>query len=192
MDDVDVRARLRSDVARRVPVDDRERVAVDRFLDAFDQLSDPFSQESDAVHVTGSAFVTGPRGVVLLRHKRLGIWLQPGGHVDPGETPWAAARREAEEETGLAVDFAEPLDDLGVPPLAHVDVHDGGRGHTHLDVRYLLDAGDAEPAPPDGESQEIGWFGWDDAVVRAEPGLAGILRHLAGRDAARDGSNLQS
>ena len=41
-----------------------------------------------------------PRGILLLVHRRLGIWLQPGGHVDPGETPWEAARRETVEETG--------------------------------------------------------------------------------------------
>ena len=51
----------------------------------------------------------------------------------------------------------------GTPELAHVDVHDGGRGHTHLDLRYLFDAGDADPAPPADESQDVGWFGWDEA-----------------------------
>ncbi len=87
--------------------------------------------------MTGSAIVVGPRGVVLLRHKRLGLWLQPGGHVDPGETPWQGALREAFEETGLDVRFAGS-GDAHVPLLVHVDVHDGGRGHTHLDLRYLV------------------------------------------------------
>ena len=47
--------------------------------------------------------IIGPRGVVLHRHKRLGLWLQPGGHLEPGETPWEAAARESIEETGLQV-----------------------------------------------------------------------------------------
>ncbi len=159
-------------------MDDREVASVDAFLAAFDALDDPFSQEADVVHVTGSGFVVGPRGIVLLKHKRLGFWLQPGGHIDPGETPWDAARRECQEETGLAVEFTGPLDDIGAPVLAHVDVHAGGRGHTHLDLRYVFDGGTTDPAPPIGESQEIGWFDWDAAITIADDGLSGALTSL--------------
>lgn len=170
----ETRLQVRDAVAARAPVDDREASSIDRFLAAYDALVDPFDQRLDDVHVTGSAIVIGARGVLLLRHKRLGIWVQPGGHIDPGETPWQAARREAVEETGLAVDFAA-TDAAGVPSLAHVDVHPGGRGHTHLDLRYLFDGGVADPAPPDDESQEIGWFDWPAAIELADPGLRGLL-----------------
>ena len=171
-------ARLRADVAGRYPLDDRERESIDRFLAALDALEHPLDQEEDPTHVTGSAIVVGPRGVVLLKHKRLGLWLQPGGHIDPGEMPWDAALREAREETGLDVSFAGPLDHAGVPELLHVDVHAGGRGHTHLDTRYLLDGGDADPAPPEGESQEIAWFNWQEAIDIADDGVKAILEHL--------------
>lgn len=170
--------RLRSDVAGRNPLDDRERRSIDQFLAAIDRLEQPLDQEMDPTHVTGSAIVVGPRGVLLLKHKRLGIWLQPGGHIDPGETPWSAALREAQEETGLDVSFWGPLDDDGIPELIHVDVHAGGRGHTHLDTRYLVNGGDADPAPPDDESQEIAWFTWREAIDRADPGVKAILEHL--------------
>ena len=116
--------------------------------------------------------MVGPRGVVLLLHKRMGMWLQPGGHIDPGETPWDAALRESVEETGLACRFADDP-----PRLVHVDVHPGPRGHTHLDLRYLVDGGDADPSPPAGESQEVAWFDWDAAIERAgDPRLAAALR----------------
>ncbi len=173
-----VHARVRADVVGRIPVDDRERSAIARFVELFDGLADPLSQDADPVHVTGSGVVVGPRGVILLKHKRLGFWLQPGGHVDPGEKPWEAALREAGEETGLDVVFADPLDAEGVPALLHVDVHAGGRGHTHLDLRYLIHGGDADPAPPDDESQEIGWFEWSVAIDLADDGVAGCLRAL--------------
>jgi 8-oxo-dGTP pyrophosphatase MutT (NUDIX family) len=163
-------------VAARVPVDERERGSVDRILATVPELARPFDVDADPVHITASAFIVGRRGIVLLRHRRLGIWVQPGGHVDEGETPWDAAQREAVEETGLAVRFLD-----GDPELAHVDVHAGGRGHTHLDLRYLMAAGDADPAPPPDESQEIGWFGWDRAAAVAEPAMAGILAALAAR-----------
>ncbi len=170
---------MRRSVVERTPIDQAERDSIDRFLIEFDRLVDPLDQSLDPVHVTGSAIVVGPRGVVLLRHKRLGLWLQPGGHIDQGETPWEAALREAHEETGLNVSYAD-VDPHGVPRLAHVDVHPGGRGHTHLDLRYVLAAGDADPVPPVGESQEIGWFDWPAAIERADDDrLKSLLRTLA-------------
>ncbi len=168
-----LRVLVRESVVARVPIDDAERACIDEFLTRFDALGDPFDEFADPVHVTGSAIVVGPRGVVLLKHKRLGFWLQPGGHVDPGESPWEAALREAREETGLDVRYA------GEPLLVHVDVHAGGRGHTHLDLRYLVDGGDADPAPPAHESQEVDWFAWDAAITRAgDDRLRAALRSL--------------
>lgn len=172
----DLRAAITADVAARRPLDGREARGRHRFLVALARLQHPFDRDADPTHVTGSAVVVGPAGVLLHRHKRLGLWLQPGGHLEPGETPWAAARREAGEETGLA--FAP----WGAtrPPLAHLDVHDGGRGHVHLDLRYLLHvSGDDQPRPPRGESQAVRWFGWPEALEIADAGLRGYLRVLA-------------
>lgn len=160
-------------MAARAPVDRREATAVTRFLTALDRLHAPFDEHADPTHVTGSALVVGPRGVLLHRHKRLGIWLQPGGHLDAGEQPWEAALRETREETGLI--GAHPT---GGPALVHVDVHDAPKGHTHLDARYLLHAGDEEPSPAPGESPDVAWFTWDEAVAVADPGLVGALRAL--------------
>ncbi|HRE03250.1 MAG TPA: NUDIX domain-containing protein [Ilumatobacteraceae bacterium] len=164
---------VRAAVAARVPLDERERRSIDAFLAHFDALSSPFDEDADPVHVTASAIVIGARGVVLHKHKRLGLWLQPGGHIDAGELPWDAAVREAQEETGLAIEHADQR-------LAHVDVHPGPRGHTHLDLRYVITAADADPAPPPGESQEVRWFGWDEAIAIADDGLRGALVALRG------------
>jgi 8-oxo-dGTP pyrophosphatase MutT (NUDIX family) len=163
-----------SSLVHRRPVDGREERSRERTLVALGRLSRPFDQESDPTHVTGSALVLGPRGVLLHRHKRLGLWLQPGGHLEPGESPWDAARRESREETGL--DLVWPSTTTQ-PPLAHVDVHDGGRGHTHLDLRYeLVVDGADDPRPPANESQDVRWFPWPEAIRLADPGLAGFLR----------------
>ena len=168
---------IRRSLLGRDPIDDAERVSIARTLSELDRREDLFDQNVHPVHITGSAIVVGVRGVVLLKHKRLGLWLQPGGHIDAGETPWDGALREAREETGLDVAFAGTA---GVPELVHVDVHAGGRGHTHLDLRYLVVAGDTDPAPPDGESQEIDWFDWPSAIERAsDDRLRSLLRHLA-------------
>lgn len=163
---------LRRALAALPDVDARQAGARVRFLAALDLLPQPFDQHADPTHVTASSIVAGARGTVLHRHKRLGTWLQPGGHIDPGETPWEAARRETREETGL--EAAHPA---GGPRLVHFDVHPGPRGHTHLDLRYLLVA-DGLPRPPAGESQDVRWFGWDEALAVADAGLAGALRAL--------------
>ena len=169
-----LRDRVRQSVAVKQPIDDAEQACIAEFLRRFDDLPRPFDEHADPVHVTGSAVVVGPNGVILVKHKSLGIWLQPGGHIEPGETPWDGARREAHEETGLDVTFAG-----GSPQLVHVDVHPGPRGHTHLDLRYLVEAGDQDPQPPKGESQDVAWFDWDAAVARADDErLKSLLREL--------------
>ena len=43
--------------------------------------------------------------ILLIRHKRLGLWLPVGGELDLGEPPLEAARRELKEETGLVGSF---------------------------------------------------------------------------------------
>ena len=134
---------VRQAVSARTPVDARERDSIEAFLSEFVALEHPFDENASPTHVTASAIITGAAGVVLHLHKRLGLWLQPGGHIDRGEMPWEAARREALEETGLAVTpVAEPS------RLLHVDVHPGPRGHTHLDVRYHFTAPGIDPDPP--------------------------------------------
>ena len=114
--------------------------------------------------------MVGRRGTVLHLHKRLGRWMQPGGHIDPGETPPEAARREATEELGMIVEH--PADG---PHLIHLDVHEAALGHTHLDLRYLLVGEDADPNPPPGESPEARWCSWDEAAAAADDALVGAL-----------------
>jgi 8-oxo-dGTP pyrophosphatase MutT (NUDIX family) len=137
------------------PADPVEARSVRRTLALARWLPAPFDQTADATHLTGSAIVVDDRGRVLLhRHKRLGLWLQPGGHVDPGETAAEGAVRETLEETGVRT--CHPG---GTPRLVHVDVHPGPRGHLHLDLRYLLlAAADATLAPGPGESPVVAWF----------------------------------
>ena len=83
----------------------------------------PFDRAIPEGHLTGSAITVSADGsrVLLLHHRKLDRWLQPGGHGDPGETTGEeVALREALEESGirgLALHQAAPR------PL-DVDVHD--------------------------------------------------------------------
>jgi 8-oxo-dGTP pyrophosphatase MutT (NUDIX family) len=144
--------------------------------------ADPFDRQIPEGHLTGSAVVISAsgKGVLLLHHRKLERWLQPGGHADPGEVDGeTVALREAREETGIAglalhATAPRPLD---------VDVHlIPARGsepqHEHLDLRYLV------IAPPDAaaklkpdESHAVRWFGWNElAGLDLDCGLQRALR----------------
>jgi 8-oxo-dGTP pyrophosphatase MutT (NUDIX family) len=163
-------ADIRAVVTAHVPCSPREVASKERFLAELGRLDDPCNEQADPVHVTASAIVVGTRGTVLHLHKRLGRWMQPGGHIDPGESAPAAARREAIEELGLDVVHPE-----GGPRLIHLDVHEAALGHTHLDLRYLLLGSADDPHPPPGESPEARWYGWDEAAAMADEALAPAL-----------------
>jgi 8-oxo-dGTP pyrophosphatase MutT (NUDIX family) len=165
-------AELREAVTAFDAATEREVASRTRFLAELDRLADPFGREADPVHVTGSGIVAGRRGTVLHWHKRIGGWMQPGGHVDAGETPWETALRETQEETGLAVRHP-----AGGPRLLHLDAHPAGP-HFHLDLRYLLEGADEDPAPPPGESQQVRWFTLADAMQVADDALIDGLRRL--------------
>ncbi len=161
---------LRVLVEGHQPASPREAAAKERFLSELARLGAPCDEHAGPTHVTASGIVVGRRGTVLHRHKRLGIWMQPGGHIDPGERPEEAALREATEELGLVVEH--PADG---PRLLHIDVHEAALGHTHLDLRYLLWGADADPMPPPDESPEARWCSWAEAGRMADPALLDAL-----------------
>ena len=54
-------------------------------------------------HFTATGFVVDKKSILLHWHKKLSMWLPPGGHIEPGEDPQQAIIREVLEETGLSV-----------------------------------------------------------------------------------------
>lgn len=132
-----------------------------RVLDLIEDHDDIAVRTCRPGHLTGSAFVIDPLTgrALLLFHKKLQRWLQPGGHAD-GDTNLAnVALREAMEETGI--------DDLMVViPAIDVDVHrvDPPKedAHLHLDVRFLVLAPPGSLAISNHESEDIRWVERDD------------------------------
>ena len=166
---------------RHVPADALEGAHLARILRFVAAHPQPFDRAIAEGHLTGSAVVISRSGdrVLLLHHKKLGIWLQPGGHGEPGETTGeAVALREAFEETGIR--------DLELHPTAprpfDVDVHPiparpGEPAHAHLDLRYLVIAPDSAVAVHDpAESHAIRWFTWSE--IEAMELDAGLRRAL--------------
>jgi ADP-ribose pyrophosphatase YjhB (NUDIX family) len=134
---------------------------------------------------TADAIIIEHGRVLLLSHAGLDEWMYPGGHVDPGEHPAAAAEREALEETGLTV-AAENLVAVTVSPML---TYANGDKAQHLEMAFACRIVSGEAHVADSESADVRWFplgGLPElrdryrAVIRhAADGTQGLLR-LAG------------
>lgn len=122
-------------------------------------------------HLTGSALVVNVdrSKLVLTLHKKLGKWLQLGGHADGNPSLDDVAKREAHEESGLKdidhLNFGEGLERLVLP--FDLDIHQIPASatkpcHYHYDVRFLMIAKDDALVISD-ESEDLRWFSFNEA-----------------------------
>jgi 8-oxo-dGTP pyrophosphatase MutT (NUDIX family) len=161
-----------------------EAMAVDLFIALLADGGDPFVRDRIAGHFTASAWLVSrdAQRVLLTHHRKLGLWLQLGGHADGDRDLMRAALKEAEEESGLTGLVIErqlfDLDRHWIP--GHKDVP----AHWHYDVRYVVRAGDEEAFVVSDESHDLAWRGIaslvDDEAADAS------LRRMAGKWLARD------
>ncbi|MEE3331941.1 MAG: NUDIX hydrolase [Myxococcota bacterium] len=124
-------------------------------------------------HITASAWISSEDGsrFLLTHHRKLGRWLQLGGHADGENDVLAVARREACEESGMS-DF-ELLPARGGSPLLDIDVHviparKGEPEHEHHDMRVLLVARDGQQLAISDESIDLRWFEWSELETVGE------------------------
>lgn len=98
-------------------------------------------------HFTVTGFVVHEGSTLLHWHKKVKMWLPPGGHIDENEDPVQAVLREIEEETGVQAEVVPtgPILDLDYPAQVHApftimveDIHDPVQGfHYHIDMIYF-------------------------------------------------------
>ena len=103
---------------------------------------DPFPRHVLPGHITGSGIVILENKMLLIQHRYIKEWFQPGGHVDPGESPIEGAIREVKEETGWQT-IPSPLFQFNIP--FDIDIHAIPANplkkepeHLHIDFAYLL------------------------------------------------------
>jgi len=149
------------------------------YLDHLSAHPDGMWKSCHAGHLTASALVIDPsRGRVLLTlHRKLRMWLQMGGHCEPGDSTLAeAALREALEESGV-----EGLTLLPGGPV-RLDRHAiPAPCHWHLDVQYAaLAPADAAPAISD-ESLDLRWFAYGEVAEAADDSVVRLLEAARAR-----------
>jgi len=136
------------------------------------ESSNPFSRATIQGHITASGLVVKEGKALLVFHPYIKRWFQPGGHIDEGDSPIAAAIREVYEETGyvceLDSDSQDPID---------IDIHEipenpkkGEGAHLHIDLLYCLRVVRQEQSAEDIECK---WFAFDDIEsIRIQRALA--------------------
>ena len=135
---------------------ERERARMLAFLD--EHPNDAHERTCLAGHLTASALLLDAAGerALLTLHRKLGRWLQLGGHVDGDANLAAGALRECVEESGI--------DALAIDPTPiDLDVHviparPGEPEHLHLDTRFLVWAAPGSTPVVSDESVELRWF----------------------------------
>jgi 8-oxo-dGTP pyrophosphatase MutT (NUDIX family) len=116
-------------------------------------------------HITGSAFITYKNNrILLMHHKKLDIWVQPGGHSDGDPNTLNVALREGEEETGLQ-DLYAVSDDIFDIDIHQIPERKQEPAHLHYDIRFLLKTDHPESIIINHESNQLRWF--DDATFEA-------------------------
>jgi 8-oxo-dGTP pyrophosphatase MutT (NUDIX family) len=151
-----------------------------------EEHEDCFERSCLPGHITGSVWILSPDSerALLTHHRKLGRWLQLGGHVDGSSDIPAAALREAQEESGIpSFEFAPTGPGRGLTPL-DLDIHEiPARGneaaHDHHDVRFLLRA-TTDEIQISGESNDLRWFTPEQiAEVSDEESLLRMVRKVA-------------
>jgi ADP-ribose pyrophosphatase YjhB (NUDIX family) len=133
--------------------------------------------------LVATAYLVRDGKTLLHKHRKLGLWLPPGGHIEAGETPDEAVLREVREETGLAAEFVEPpsapdIQDDRVESLhqpQRVQVEAIPNHPHHVDLIYFMRAGPGEAV---AEAGATGWR-WFSPQDLSDPDLTREVRESA-------------
>ena len=161
-----------------------EAATVAHFAALLADADNPFHRERLAGHFTASCWLVDRSGarVLLTHHRKLGLWLQLGGHADGDRDLRIAALKEGEEESGLpGLRIEGGLFDLD---RHWIPEHKGVPPHWHYDVRYVIRAGADEAYTVSDESHDLAWR--DIAALADADGTDPSVRRMARKWLGRD------
>ena len=169
-----------AEYARRWP---DENATVGLFEELAGDAANPYVRERLAGHFTASCWLVDRSGdkALLTHHRKLGMWLQLGGHADGERDLQVVALKEAEEESGLSgLSIAAGIFDLD---RHWIPEHKGVPAHWHYDVRYVVHAGEDEAYTVSEESHDLAWRTIADLAV--EVGIDASVQRMARKWLAR-------
>lgn len=160
-----------------------EHVPATTFIDFLSSHPSVFLRTHVSGHFTGSAWLVSADGarVLLMHHRKLDRWLQPGGHADGDVDLARVALREAQEETGvIGLRVEAEIFDLD---RHRIPARGDEPEHWHYDVRFVVRTGGDERFVVNEESHALAWWSVDE--MAADPSIEPSLRRMAAKWIAR-------
>ncbi|MGL1889129.1 MAG: NUDIX hydrolase [Reichenbachiella sp.] len=156
------RKELLSEIEKYTSIYQEEMKCKSRFLDLLSFVN-CFERSLEHGHITASAWVINPEDqtVLLLHHKKLDRWLQPGGHADGEEDVLAVAKKELEEETGLS-DYHLLYEGIFDLDIHRIPARKSDSAHEHYDVRFLFTTDQPDQIAKNHESNDLKWIPLND------------------------------
>lgn len=163
------------------PQDHQEQLSKNTILTFIKAHPNAFERTLLIGHLTASALLlnTTKTKFLLLHHKKLNKWLQPGGHCDGNTDVLAVAIKETQEESGI--DTIEALS----PEIFDIDIHTIPHykeipEHIHYDIRFLLKTTHTDTVLQNHESNQLQWFSFDEQPPTHEPSLLRMITKARG------------
>lgn len=140
---------------------------VPQFVELIENYQNFYDRSNLMGHITSSSFVVNPQRdkMLLVKHKKLHSWLQPGGHIDSVISPFDNAVKELQEEcyNNCPIEYKALEDKM----MFDLDIHGVG-DHKHYDIGYLFEIDETAPIHCSAESEDVAWVRIEDILKSEE------------------------
>jgi len=161
---------LKARIEEFVPYNEQEKKDKSFMLEFMEKNEDYLTRNNRVAHFTASNWIVNHdrTKVLMIYHNIYQSWAWTGGHADGDEDLMHVARKEAEEESGLAnlkslCDGVFSLEVLTVN--GHVKRGEYVSSHLHLNCTFLFEADDSvELKIKEDENSGVQWVNIEEAV----------------------------
>lgn len=172
---------IRQLIASITPVDDKEQEDITfalRWIDSGAEIFRIAKPDDPKIHLVAYFVLFDVKSdtLLLVDHRKAGLWLPPGGHIEVNEHPQETVKREAQEELGIEADFQ-----METPLFVTVTETVGNVAkHTDVSLWYLLNGQDGSHFQYDTEEfHQVKWFSVDQIPHTAsEPHLKKFINKV--------------